>query len=47
MKKCSFQNFKIFMGSTDKRSIEKLTKIFLTKKVIKLQAHSPSGFKYI
>ena len=34
------------MGSTDKKSIEKLTKIFLTKKVIKLLAHSSSGFKY-
>ena len=35
------------MGSTDKKSIEKLTKIFLTKKVLKLKAHSSSGFKYI
>ena len=28
MKKCYFQNFKIFMGSPDKKSIDKL---FLTK----------------
>ena len=47
MKKCNFQNFKIVMSSTNKKSIEKLTKIFLTKKVIKLQVHSSSGFKYI
>ena len=45
--KNNFQNFKIVMSSTNKKSIEKLTKIFLTKKVIKLQVHSSSGFKYI
>ena len=32
MKKCYFQNFKIFTDSTDKNSIERLTKVFLTKK---------------
>ena len=47
MKKCNFQNFKILMGSTYKKSIEKLTKLFLTKKVIKLQVRGSSGFKYI
>ena len=31
MKKCNFQNFKILMGSTDKKSVEKLAKMFLTK----------------
>ena len=35
------------MGRTYKKSIEKLTKLFLTKKVIKLQVHGLSGFKYI
>ena len=30
-KKCNFENFKIFIGSTGKKSIEKLTKIFVTK----------------
>ena len=34
------------MGNNDKKLIEKLTKIFQTKKVIKLQAHSSSDFKY-
>ena len=37
IKKCNFQNFKIFMGSTQKKSIEKLTKLFVTKKVITLR----------
>ena len=31
MKKCNIKSFKIFMGSTDKKSIEKLTKLFQTK----------------
>ena len=47
MKKYNFQNFKIFMGSTYKKSIEKLTKLFLTKNVITLQVHGSSDFKYI